>query len=618
MKIATLSRILQDYFGIAEDMLVSAESVAMKDGEIFKDVLIRKKIVSENLILKAFELQYDIPFHQQLILKNKTSDFTEKIPIHFLRKYHIIPLLNDEPDVADNTYSDAVDSAVAAETDSAEIADYDTDDTYTDETYSDGMNSDSDTDITFAENNSIIAVNDPVSFQAVDDLAFLLGLKSYKLIFSTKNEIISAINIFYDKKTDNAQQIVQDMEDNSSIIDGFNQESDLLDDASDTPIIKLVNHIISQSVKAHASDIHIEPRENSLKVRHRIDGILYDLLEPPKWIQSSLITRIKVMANMDIAEKRLPQDSRIGVRIGNKDIDIRISTIPTTLGERIVMRLLDKSSSLLKLDQFGISSKRIKQIRHFAKFSNGIVLMTGPTGSGKTTTLYAMLSEINKPDINIITVEDPVEYKLEGINQIQVNSKIDLTFAKSLRSIVRQDPDVILIGEIRDQETASIAIQSALTGHLVMSTLHTNDSASAITRMVDIGIEPFLITSAVRVVMAQRLVRMLCDHCKEAYTPNDEILKNLGLTSKDCKTKNIYRAKGCSKCFNTGYKGRIPIFEILLMDNNIKSTILKTSDAVTIREAALEQNMITLVQDGIEKIFSGITTVEEVLRVTQI
>jgi general secretion pathway protein E len=287
------------------------------------------------------------------------------------------------------------------------------------------------------------------------------------------------------------------------------------------------------------------------------------------------------------------------------------------MGERLVLRLLDKSSSLLTLSQFGIAPERLALIRKLSTLSNGIILMTGPTGSGKTTTLYSMLSEINKPDINIITVEDPVEYKLEGINQIQVNPKIGLTFAKSLRSIVRQDPDVILIGEIRDHETASIAVQSALTGHLVLSTLHTNDAASAITRLVDMGIEPFLLTSSVRAVIAQRLIRVLCNECKEPYMPDAMALKRIGLSKEDCTGKKIFQAKGCSKCFNTGYKGRMPIFEILVLDDHHKSLILSTSDSTKIRDLAIQQNMTTLLQDGVEKIFAGMTTIEEILRVTQ-
>ncbi|MCD4778067.1 MAG: Flp pilus assembly complex ATPase component TadA, partial [Desulfobacterales bacterium] len=349
----------------------------------------------------------------------------------------------------------------------------------------------------------IIAINNPASFQPLDDLIRILGLEDFKVVLSTKNAILSVINISYDLSQDSAEQLVQDMEENgATIISEIEDRADLLDDTSDAPIIKLVNHIISQSVKARSSDIHIEPYQDSFKVRHRVDGILYDLLTPPKWIQSALVSRIKVMAKMNIAEKRLPQDGRLDVKIGNQEIDVRISTIPTSFGERVVMRLLNKSGSFLRLPDIGLEPERLDLLKNLVKSPNGIVLITGPTGSGKTTTLYAILSSINKPEINIITIEDPVEYQLKGISQIQVNPKIDLTFARGLRSIVRQDPDIILIGEVRDKETAEIAVQSALTGHLVFSTLHTNDSASAITRLVDIGIEPFLISSSVIAVAA--------------------------------------------------------------------------------------------------------------------
>ncbi len=562
MKFNSISDIVADRFGVSRQMIFAAEEAAKKQGESLGQSLIKKKIVTEKNMLSVFSEQYDIPVSHRLEVDTADSDFTNTVPIHFLKKYAMVPLM-------------------------------------------------------LASAPAQIAINDPDSLQAVDDLVSLLKISKFQLVLSTRGEILSTINNFYDKKSDSAQKIVDDMEDDDSIISEIKQTSDLLDDTSDAPIIKLVNHIISQSVKAKASDIHIEPGASSLKVRYRIDGILYELLEPPKWTQSALITRIKVMADMDIAEKRLPQDSRIEVRIGNKDIDIRISTIPTALGERVVLRLLDKSSSLLTLSEFGISTENLELIRKLSRLSNGIILMTGPTGSGKTTTLYAMLSEINQPDINIITVEDPVEYKLEGISQIQVNTKIGLTFAKSLRSIVRQDPDVILIGEIRDHETSSIAIQSALTGHLVLSTLHTNDAASAITRLVDIGIEPFLITSAVRAVIAQRLIRILCDHCKEEYVPDEITLKRIGLSPENCLHKTIFRARGCSKCIQTGYKGRMPIFEILVLDHHHKSLILKTSDSTKIRDLSIETNMKTLMQDGVEKIFAGITTIEEVLRVTQ-
>jgi general secretion pathway protein E len=390
-----------------------------------------------------------------------------------------------------------------------------------------------------------------------------------------------------------------------------------LDETSDAPIIRLVNLMLSQAVKARASDIHIEPYKNQLKIRYRIDGILYDTLTPPKHIQSTLVSRVKIMAKLNIAEKRLPQDGRIDIRIADKNVDIRVSTIPTSFGERVVLRLLDKTSVLLKLSDLGMLEDKLQAFDKLIRIPHGIILVTGPTGSGKTTTLYAALSTINSPEINIITVEDPVEYQMDGIAQIQVNPKIDLTFAKGLRSIVRQDPDVILVGEIRDLETAEIAIQSALTGHLVFSTLHTNDSASAVTRLIDMGIEQFLVTSSVIAILAQRLVRVICDECKEAYTPDNESLQSIGISPESLDGKQMYRGKGCPACLQTGYKGRKGIFEFMLLDDAVKNVILKTSDANAIKRTAVEQGMLTIRQDGAQKVLDGITTIEEIFRVTQ-
>jgi general secretion pathway protein E len=352
-------------------------------------------------------------------------------------------------------------------------------------------------------------------------------------------------------------------------------------------------------------------------VRYRVDGILYDLLTPPKWIQPALISRVKVMSKMNIAEKRLPQDGRFDVRVGDQDIDVRVSTIPTSFGERLVLRLLNKSGSLLELTDLGLAPQRLTLLQKLAASPNGIILVTGPTGSGKTTTLYAILQSINKPGINIITIEDPVEYQMKGISQIQVNPKIDLTFARGLRSIVRQDPDVILIGEIRDKETADIAVQSALTGHLVFSTLHTNDSPSAITRLVDIGVEPFLISSSVLAVFAQRLVRVLCPECRQPYRPKTVYLQSIGLNPERFAGKPIFKAVGCEKCFHTGYRGRIGIFEIMVMSEELKTLILQTYDSNRIKALAVQEKMATLREDGIEKVLEGVTTLEEVLRVTQ-
>ncbi len=581
-----LSHILINSFGVSKEDIDEARRIKAERGGHTGDMLVTKKIIAETQLLEALSIQYDIPFWPELPLDNFGTDFAHLVPIQFLKKYVMVPLeRNNQISSPENSLPQNDRQNAAAD---------------------------------MQNSTCIIAINDPVAFQPLDDLIRILGLDDYKLVLSTKNLILTAINISYDLSRDSAEQLVQDMEENgSAIISEIEDTADLLDDISDAPIIKLVNHIISQSVKARASDIHIEPYQDSFKIRYRVDGILYDLLSPPKWIQPALVSRIKVMAKMNIAEKRLPQDGRFDVKIGNQEIDVRVATIPISFGERVVLRLLNKSGSLLSLSELGLASDKLDQLESLVKSPNGIILVTGPTGSGKTTTLYAILSSINIPDINIITIEDPIEYQIKGISQIQVNPKIDLTFARGLRSIVRQDPDVILVGEIRDHETAEIAVQSALTGHLVFSTLHTNDSAGAITRLVDIGIEPFLISSSVLAVVAQRLVRVLCSDCKQPYTPDDATLKSIGITTDQFQGSTIFMAKGCENCLNTGYKGRTGIFEIMLLGSGLKSTILKTYDSNRIKNEALKLNMVTLRMDGIQKVLSGISTIEEILRVTQ-
>ncbi len=570
----SLEELLKGKFGISEEDYADAVRLRDEKGGSLADVLMRRKVITETQLLDALSDQYDIPFWPELPLESFGEDRTRNAPIGFLKRHAMVPLvLKNIP---------AKGGAALPE---------------------DMVN--------------IIAVNDPSAFQPLDDLARMIGFSAYNLVLSTKSAIFAAINLLFDMSQGTAEQLVQHMEeDGSTIISEIEDTADLLEDTSDAPIIKLVNHIISQSIKARASDIHIEPYQDSFKVRYRVDGILYDLLTPPKWIQPALISRIKVMAKLNIAEKRLPQDGRLEVRIGSQNVDVRVSTLPTTFGERVVMRLLNKSEEVLNLREIGLSAQEHELLNNLVTQPNGIILVTGPTGSGKTTTLYSVLAAIIKPDINIITIEDPVEYQLKGISQIQVNPKIDLTFARGLRSIVRQDPDVILIGEIRDKETATIAVQSALTGHLVFSTLHTNDSASAITRLVDIGVEPFLISSSVVAVIAQRLVRVLCDHCKEAYTPG-VILESIGISREQLRNHTIYQAKGCEQCFNTGYRGRIGIFEIMRLGEGLKNLILKTFDATQIKQYAVQYNMNTLRQSGIAKVLAGKTTIEEVLRVTQ-
>jgi len=583
---ASLSKILKQSCQISDEDIQEALRIQEEKGGDIGSILTRKKVITESQLLQGLSRQYGIPFWSKLPLGAMSKKFAQQIPSQFLKKHQIVPLENSRLNRVDPV--------------SGEMQE--------------GLNHGEKP----GQRSVVLVTNDPGNFQPMDDLARLIGVDAYDVVLATKEEIITAINLSYDFSRDSAEQLVQDMEENGSmIISEIEDTADLLDDTSDAPIIKLVNHIISQSIKARASDIHVEPYQESFKVRYRVDGILYDLLMPPKWIQAALISRIKVMAKMNIAEKRLPQDGRMDLKIGNQEIDVRVSTIPTSFGERVVMRLLNKTSSLIRMADLGMDTEMLAEVKDLVASPNGMILMTGPTGSGKTTTLYAVLSSINSPDINIITIEDPIEYQINGISQIQVNPKIDLTFAMGLRSIVRQDPDVVLVGEIRDHETAEIAVQSALTGHLVFSTLHTNDSAGAITRLVDIGIEPFLISSSVIAVAAQRLIRVLCEHCKELHQPDESLLTAIGISSQRAREADIFRAVGCDKCFQTGYRGRIGIFELMRMNQTLKSLILKSHDSNQIMDEAMTLNMITLREDGIKKVLGGFTTIEEVLRVAQ-
>jgi general secretion pathway protein E len=558
-----IGEILRDICGLSNESLEEALRIQEEKGDRIGEILVRQKAISDSDLLKALSIQFNLPFSSTLPIEDLNTEFTAKVPIQFLKKYKMVPVV--------------------------------------------------------VPNGAFIATNDPLLFQPLDDLRLLLGLDGIKVVLTPYSAILSTINFAYDMSSDSAEQVIQDMheEDTDLIISEIEETGDLLEDTSDAPIIKLVNLMLSQAVKARASDIHIEPSQNRIKIRYRVDGVLYDRLSPPKHIQSTLTSRIKIMAKMNIAEKRLPQDGRIEIRIADKNIDIRVSTIPTSFGERVVMRLLDKTNVLLKVSDLGMPENRLKEFDDLIRSAHGIILVTGPTGSGKTTTLYAALSTINRSDINIITIEDPVEYQIEGIGQIQVNPKIELTFAKGLRSIVRQDPDVILVGEIRDLETAEIAIQSALTGHLVFSTLHTNDASSAVTRLIDMGIESFLVTSSVLAILAQRLVRTICTDCREEYTPDKESLQSIGIDPDMVEGRKFYRGKGCPSCLNTGYMGRTGIFELMMLDDRVKNLILKTSDANAIKRRAVEQGMVTLRQDGAQKVINGITTIEEIFRVTQ-
>jgi general secretion pathway protein E len=559
-----LGEVLVDSFGVNPESIEKALALQRDKGGRIGDILVKQKIISEEDLLKARGILCGLEMIQELP-KDFDHFFTDRIPIHFLKRFKLIPVATPH------------------------------------ECY--------------------IAMGDPSYFQQLDDLARVLhweGLQSY---LAPVQEIFSAINASYDLSRSNADQVMQDIDegDPESILSQIEETADLLDDTSDAPVIKLVNLMLSQAVKEGASDIHIEPYQNRLKIRKRVDGILYDMYNPPKHVQPKLISRIKIMAKLDISEKRLPQDGRIEIRIAEKNVDIRVSTLPTAFGERVVLRLLDKTSILLSLVELGMSEKDLTTFHRLIKAPHGIVLVTGPTGSGKTTTLYSALTILNTPDINIITVEDPVEYQINGISQMQVNQKINLTFANGLRTIVRQDPDVILVGEIRDIETAEIAVQAALTGHLVFSTLHTNDAASAITRLVDMGLESFLVSSSVNAILAQRLVRKICPTCRESFQPSKEYLEKLGPFADSFGEVVLHRGKGCQDCFNTGYQGRIGIFELMVLTDSLKNTILTTSDSNLIQKMAIsdpESTMNTLRNDGLRKVLAGETTLEEVVRVT--
>ncbi|MBI5639736.1 MAG: type II secretion system ATPase GspE [Nitrospirae bacterium] len=465
----------------------------------------------------------------------------------------------------------------------------------------------------------IAAVADDRGILALHELSRHFGLRPQPLN-SQAGVIIDAINRFYGQMG-SAEEVMDNItgEDLSSVATEFERPKDILELTEEAPIIRLLNAILQQAVKERASDIHIEPYEKELDVRMRVDGILKRVLTPPKIIQDALISRIKIMASLDIAEKRLPQDGRIRLLIGGRDIDIRVSIIPTSFGERAVLRLLDRKQGLIGLWEVGLDKEDADRIEGLLKRTNGILLVTGPTGSGKTTTLYAALNRVHTEEKNIITVEDPVEYQLKGIGQIHVNPKIGLTFASGLRSILRQDPDVIMVGEIRDVETAEIAIQASLTGHLVLSTLHTNDAPSAIVRLIDMGVEPFLVASSLMGVVAQRLVRVICPACRESYEPS-EIERSYFLGSSVLPTGpkfSLYRGKGCEQCNGKGYLGRTGIFETLVIDDKVRQLISGKTDSQSIKNAAVSQGMKTLRLDGFEKALKGITTVEEVLRVTQ-
>lgn len=458
-----------------------------------------------------------------------------------------------------------------------------------------------------------VAISNPLDLETLKELRFLLK-KEILPIYCPKGVIETAIESCYEQKEEEAKKLFSELGKGPSIAENGDDEYDLLERSDENPTIRMVNTLFLDAIQHGASDIHFEPTEEGLSIRYRVDGILQNKHVPPREYQQQILTRLKVMAKMDIAEHRLPQDGRIKLRHGGREIDFRVSTLPIVHGERIVIRILDKGNVVLGLDRIGMGEKLLKQFRKLVRMPEGIVLATGPTGSGKTTTLYSAISEVNDSEVNIITVEDPVEYKIAGISQMNVNPRIDLSFAKGLRHILRQDPDIIMIGEIRDKETAEIAIQASLTGHLVFSTLHTNDAPSALTRLSDMGIEPYLLASSILGVVAQRLVRKICPACKTSYTPSLEEMRELGLKS----VKPLYKGSGCDSCFGTGYKGRQAIYELMQAGAKIKEKVLQCQDAEELRKEALSQGMVSLFENGVELALMGVTTSAEVLRVTTI
>jgi len=469
------------------------------------------------------------------------------------------------------------------------------------------------------ENNQIIiAISDPLHIEPLEELRMMLN-SEISAVYSPKETILAALNDLYNREHGAASELIANLdrsEDGKG--DGEVEVYDLLDDThQQAPIIKLLNLILTEAIQQGASDIHFEPFENHLRVRYRIDGVLQDRHSPAQEFQGQLMTRIKVMSKLDIAEHRLPQDGRIKLKMGRREIDFRVSTVPVAGGERIVLRILDKGNVILGLDKIGLQPDIFTEFKRLIAVPEGIILVTGPTGSGKTTTLYSAICEMYNEETNIMTIEDPVEYNLKGIAQIGVQPKIKLSFATGLRHILRQDPDIIMIGEIRDRETAEIAIQASLTGHLVLSTLHTNDAPSAITRLVDMGIEPYLLSSTVIGILAQRLVRRICPDCKKTYTPTDRELQNLGLDRSTLIDGKIFHGEGCSSCFNSGYKGRHAIYELMVVNNELKKQIVKSPDSIELRRIALNSGMESLLTHGSELVRTGVTTVAEVLRVSR-
>lgn len=562
MEDRSLGTILLEQTALTQEQL--EEAVKLQGDKDLKlgDALVQLKYLRPEDILKALSIQLGIAYVNKVDAEQIPLELIASLPLNYAKKNEVLPLGRDNSTVR-------------------------------------------------------VAMADPFNHFTLDDLRLLYGARINPVVTSAY-EIISAINVVYNKVSDAGESAVDELEADSLDTLGQQMEEvqDLLESGDEAPIIRLVNSLLFRAVKQKASDIHIEPFEKELIVRFRVDGVLYDIMHPPKKAMAAIISRVKIMANLNIAEKRLPQDGRIRIKIAGKDIDIRVSTVPTAYGESVVMRLLDKSHVVLDLDKLGMAGPIREITEDLIHRPHGILLVTGPTGSGKTTTLYACLTMINTVDRKILTTEDPVEYQIDGINQIPVNASIGLTFAAGLRSILRQDPDVVMVGEIRDQETAEIAIQAALTGHMVLSTLHTNDAPSSITRICDMGVEPFLVSSSVNGVLAQRLVRTVCKDCAKKYIPTDEALAEIGITREELAGRQLYKAVGCSNCINTGYVGRNGIHELMVMDDELRAQLMKSTESSPLKKLAIKKGMKTLRQDGVLKALKGMTTLEEVFRVT--
>lgn len=561
MEYNSLGDVLVAQKRLSQEQCDTLQREAQEQHSAFDDYLMKQGIINAQDMAQAYAQWYNVPFVATITEHMALPEILSKVPLRFLREQVVIPVYR------------------------------------------------SDTDQTL-----IVITDRPHHFGPLDELRILFE-RDLPVAVSTRALIVDAINRYYPLEGEKQMiaELAQEEEISPEVDFGEIGEEDILGMASEAPIIKLVNHILYQAVKQDASDIHIEPFEREMQVRYRIDGILHTGMIPPKRAQSAIISRIKIMAHLNIAEKRKPQGGRIQLKIANKAIDVRVSVLPVVYGERIVMRLLDKSKTVADLEALGLSVRDYEVLVQSIEQPNGIILMTGPTGSGKTSTLYAILNRLNQPGVNIITVEDPVEYQMQGIGQVQVREKIGLTFAAVLREVLRQDPDIVMIGETRDSETAHIAIQAALTGHLVLTTLHTNSAASAVTRLIDMGIEPFLIASTMISVIAQRLVRRLCDACKRTYTPEPSAFVLLGISAEQARSVTFYQAVGCAICMNSGYRGRLAIFEIMRMSNDIARLVIQRVDTRIIQQQACREGMTLLVHDGLAKIKQGLTTVEEVL-----